>query len=52
MRLVGEHPLFGTAGALAFLAPDAFNLGPLRGDETFLPLLNFVEQEPPREEAV
>ena len=52
MRLVGEHPLFGAAGALAFLAADAFHIRALRGDDPLLPLLNLVEQEPPGEKAV
>jgi hypothetical protein len=47
-----EHPGPGAARALAFLAADFFNLGAVRGDETFLPFFNFVEQQAARDETV
>ncbi len=52
MRLVGEHPRFGAAGPLAFLAADFFHLGALRGDEAILLFLDFIEQQAPRDETV
>ena len=42
---VGEHPGFGAARALAFLAPDFFNLVALRGDKAVFLFLNLVEQQ-------
>ena len=52
MRLVGEHPGLGAAGAFPFLAADFFNLGALRGDETVFLFLNLVEQQAAGDETV
>src|SRR5450432_1773671 len=52
MRFVGQHPRRGATGALAFLAANLFDLGALRRHKAFLLLLNLVEQQAARDEAV
>ena len=52
MGFVGEHPVFGAAGAFAFLAADFFDLGALRGHVAILFLLDLVEQHAAGDEAI
>jgi hypothetical protein len=52
VRFVGEHFIFRTTGAFAFLAADFFDLGALRGHKTIFRRFNFIQQQSAREETV
>ena len=52
MGFVGEHPVFGTAGALAFLAANLLNAGALGRHEPPLQRFDFIEQQSAREKTV
>jgi hypothetical protein len=52
MRFVGEHPVFGAAGAFAFLAADFLDAGALGVDVTFPHHFDLVEQKASGDEPV
>lgn len=52
LGFIGEHPVFGAAGAFAFLSADFFNLRAFGRYKAILLRFNLVQQQSPRDETV